>query len=444
MKVVKKKADDGFVLLDCTASSQEVSEALNQASQAFCAQMGLRPQQGKTPAQVASEQLGIKNLDEAVTAQAIELLVPHAVNKWGVVPAFMPKAEQKTRLARGHAFQFELKAFPKPSYELEDYGPVKITIEPYKADEELVDRQISEMARQFTEFVEVDAHPLEAHDSCLIKMRTTKDGEEIAGLTMDSRPFTLGMDLMPAGFDDHLIGMVPGDTRTFTFEGPGLDADMNEIMEEYEATVTLLSIQKEVVPVVNDEWVQKNLPMYADLADMREKIGKDLDKDRRKYYEDYKRNVAATELAKRFKGTIPDAIYENSMHETRENMRQQVSRSGMKWEEFVEKNGGEQQVNMMLMVEMRQNLVMGLSLDAYYRHEGLMYNEEDLNEVCFQMNPKNPAVARQSMERNGYGYALRESAERLRACKRLLETAEIKESESVGSGSANGPIFVNG
>ena len=443
MKVVKKKADDGFVLLDCTASSQEVSDVLNQASQVFCGQMGLRPQEGKTPAQVASEQLGIKNLDEAVTAQAIELIVPHAVNKSGYVPAFMPQAEPKSRLARGHAFQFELKVLPKPLFELESYDPVKITIEPYQADEEQIDKQISEMARQFTQFVGVEAHPLEAHDSCLIGMSTTKGGEEVPGLTMNQRPYTLGMDLMPAGFDDHLIGMMPGESRTFTFEGPGLDEDMNEVMEEYETTITLIEVQKEVVPVVDDEWVRQNLPMYKDLADMRKKIGEDLDKDRRKYYEDYKRNVAATELSKRFKGTIPDAIYENSMHETRENMRQQVSRAGMKWDEFVEKNGGEQQVNMMRMVEMRQNLVLGFSLDAYYKHEKLMYNEEDLDEVCFQMNPQNPHAARESMERNGFGYALRESAERLRACKHLVETAEIKVSESAGK-AGGGPIFVNG
>lgn len=443
MKVVKKRMEDDYVVLDCTASSQEVSDVLNQASQVFCGQMGLRPQQGKTPAQVASEQLGIKNLDETITPQAMELIVPHAVNKSGYLPAFMPQAEPKTRLARGHAFQFELKLLPKPVYELDDYGPVKITIEPYSVDDEQIDRQISDMARQFTEFVPVEAHPLGEHDSCLIAMKTTKGGEEVSGLTMDQRPYTLGMDLMPAGFDDHLVGMEPGESRTFTFEGPGLDADFNEIMEEYETTIKLLEVQKEVVPVINDEWVKKNLPMYADLADMRAKIGADLDKDRRKYYEDYKRNVAATELSKRFKGSIPDAVYEGAMHETRENMRQQVSRSGMKWDEFVEKNGGEQQVNMMLMVEMRQNLVMGFALDAYYKHERLVYNEDDLNEVCFQMNPQNPRMARESMERNGFGYALRESAERLRACKRLVETAEITESEHI-SGNAGGPIFVNG
>ena len=442
MKVVKKKADDGFVFLDATASSQEVSNALNHASQVFCQQMGLRPEQGKTPAQVASERLGIRNLDDAVAQQAVEMLVPHAINKSGILPAFMPTAEPKSRLGRGHAFQFELKVLPKPSFELDDYGPVKITIEPYKTDEEQVDRQISDIARQFTQFVETDAHPLEAHDSCLLKMHTTKGGEVVSGLTMDQRSYTLGMDLMPVGFDDHLIGMQPGETRTFTFEGPGLDADMNEVMEEYETEITLLEVQKEVVPVVDDEWVKKNLPMYESLADMREKLGADVDKDRRKYYEDYKRNMVAGELAKRFKGTIPDEIYEGSMSETRANIRQQVARQGLKWEEFVEQSGGEQQVNMMLMVEMRQNLVTGFALDAYYRHEKLSYDESDLDEVCFQMNPQNPKVARESMERNGFGYALRESAERLRACKRLVETAEIKESASAGS--AGQPMVVQG
>ena len=329
--------------------------------------------------------------------------------------------------------------FPKPSFELDDYSPVTITIEPYKSDEEQVDKRIADMARQFTQFVETDAHPLEGKDSCLLKMSTTKDGETVPGLTTDQRSYTLGQDLMPVGFDDHLVGMTVGETRTFTFEGPGLDADFNEIMEEYETTITLLEVQKEVVPVIDDAWVAANLPMYGSLEEMRDSFRDEIDKDRRKYYEDYKRNMAATELSKRFNGTIPDAVYEGSMAETRANMRQQVTRSGMSWEEFVEQNGGQQQVSMMLMVEMRQSLVLGFALDAYYKHEGLVYDEEDLNEVCFQMNPQNPRAARESMERNGFGYALRESAERLRACKHLVEHATIKETDAKNPGQ---PVFV--
>lgn len=425
MKVVKKKTDGDFTVLDAAVSSAEVSDALNQASIVFCNQMGLRPESGKTPAEVASERLGIRNLDEAVASQAVELLVPAAINKSGIIPAYQPQAEPKTSLSRGHAFSFEVKVLPKPSFALENYDPVSITIEPFKSDEKAVDEQIASMARAYMTFETVDPKPLEIGDSCLVKMETTKGGEVVSGLTMESRSYTLGADLMPPGFDEAIAGMEVGDTRTFTFEGPGVDEEMNEIQETYETTFTLLEIQKEVVPVIDDAWVAQNLPMHNDLASLRAMMAAQVDDERKRNYEDYKRNTAAGELSKRFIGPIPDEVYEGSIRETMERIRQQAAQQGIGWEEFLEQNGGQQQVNMMLMVETRQQLIMGFSLDAYYKEKKLSYTEEDLDEVCFQMNPRNPKMARETMERNGFGYALRESAERLRACKDLVEHAEI-------------------
>ena len=235
---------------------------------------------------------------------------------------------------------------------------------------------------------------------------------------------------MPPGFDEGIVGMNVGETRTFTFEGPGLDADMNEIMEEFEVTVTLLEKQKEVVPVADDEWVEKFMPMYSSYADMREKIGERVNAERKKYYEDYKRNQAARALSERFEGSIPDEVYEGAMREEQQKLRQQVAKTGKTWEQFCNEQGGEQQVSMMLMVSMRQSLVQGYCLDAYYRHEGLSYTEEDLDESCFQLNPQNPRAIRQQMERSGLGFALREAAERLRACKHLVEHANIKVVEA--------------
>ena len=429
MKVVKKPIEDGFFQYDCTASTQEVSQALNQASEQFCASMGIQPVPGKTPAQIVSERLGIKDLDQVIASQAAEMLIPRALDKQGIVPAFTPDMEGKVPLRRGRAFQFILKVMPKPSFELPDYSPVSIRVEPFTPDDEEVDRQIGLIAKEYMAFVPVDPKPIHAGDSCKMKMTTTKNGEPVPGLTFDERSYTLGEDLMPVGFDEGIDGMEVGDTRTFTFEGPGLDENYNEIMETYETTITILENQKEIVPVVDDEWVKKNMPMYKDVADMREKIGAEVNKERRQYYEDYKRNVAAKKLAERFDGKIEDAVYDGAMRDEHKTLRQQVAQAGVSWEDFVKEQGGEQQVSMMMMVSMRQSLVQGYALDAYYRHYKLSYTEDDLNESCFQINPRNPKYARQQMEKNGLGYALREAAERLRACKHLVEHAEITEIE---------------
>ena len=443
MKVVKKKGENGHITLDVTASSSEVSDALNRASYAFCSQMGIRPVKGKTPAQVVSETLGIKNLDQAVATQATDMLVAPALNKHGIIPAFMPLPIADAPIKRGKSYQFKLDVLPKPSYELEDYSPVSFTIQPFESDEEAIDHEIGELVRQYTIWVDSgDKGPLGKHESCKLKISATKDGEVVPGLTTEGRTYTTGEDLMPPGFDEGIVGMEVGETRTFTCEGPGLDEDMNEIMEKFEVTVTLLEKQKEVVPVADDEWVAKFMPMYSSYEDMREKIGERVNSERRKYYEDYKRNQAASALANRFKGSIPDEIYEGSIREEQQKLRQQVAKSGATWEKFCEEQGGEQQVNMMLMVSMRQSLVQGYCLDAYYRHEGLSYTEEDLDDSCFQLNPQNPHVARQQMEKGGLGFALREAAERVRACKHLVEHADIKIAEN--SGGQGMPTMVAG
>ena len=430
MKVIKKQGEDGFLIYECTASTEDVSQALNQASEQFCAQMGIQPVPGKTPAQAVSERLGIKDLDSVISTQAAEMLIPKAVDKHGIVPAFTPDMEGTTPLRRGRAFQFTLKIYPKPLFGLKDYGPVEFKVKPFEpAEEEEIDRQIGYFAKEYMAFVPVEDAPLGKGDSCKMKMTTTKGGEPVPGLTFEERSYTLGEDLMPVGFDENIEGMVVGETRTFTFEGPGLDEDFNEIMEAYETTITILERQKEVVPVVNDEWVKKNMPMYKDVADMRAKISKELNDERMKYYEDYKRNCAAKALSERFEGNVPDEVYDGAMRDEQKALRQQVAQAGVKWEEFVEQQGGDQQVNMMMMLSMRQSLTQGYALDAYYRHHKLSYTEEDLDESCFQINPRDPKTARRLMEKNGLGYALREAAERLRACKHLVEHATIEEFE---------------
>ncbi len=430
MKVVKTKEADGHVQLELTASTAEVSEVLNQASAMFCNQNNLQPVPGKTPAQVANERLGIRDLDSVVAEQAIEMLVPMALDKQRITPACSPVPQPQSRLQRGHAFKMTLDVILKPAMELEDYGPVKLTMVPFEPDEGLVDNQISEMARQYVTYVADSPHPLHSGDSGLLKIAVTKDGEPVKNLTSEGRTFTLGQGFMPPSFEEALEGIEVGETRTFTFTGPDVDENMQAVEETYEATATLLEAQKKAIPVIDDEWVSKNMPMYGSLEELRADIRKNVNAERLRGYEDYQRNTATDELAKRLVGRISDEIYEGTMVETQTKLRQRVRAQGMTWDSFVEQNGGEQQLNMMMMLDVRQQLTRGFALDAYYRHEGLTFTEQDLDEVCFTMNPRNPKVTRERMEKSGFGYALREAAERLRACKHLVEHADITYKEA--------------
>ena len=412
MKVTQKKLDDGTLFIDAVASTAEVSNALNNAHLAFAQQMGMRPEKDKTVAQAAEERMGIKDLDSVVMNQAVEALVPFAIDKTGVIPAFPPQPEPKTALKRGQTFQFALHLTPKPDYELTSYEPVSITVQEVSVDESQVDAQISQVAERYAEFVADDPHPVRKGDSCLLAMESYENGEKLPGLTTDARTYTTGAGLMP-------------ETKTFTFEGPGIDDEGNEIVETIECTATVKEIQKKVAPVIDDAWVAKYMPMYKDLAAMRDDIRNGLNRQLSGEYENYKRNLAAGELAKRFKGSIADEVYESMSRNLMNNQRAEVEQQNMTWDQFVEQQGGEQQFNMMMMMQTRQMLVQGYALDAVFRHEGLVVSDEDVQEACASMNPQNPQGVRRQMEESGRGFALREAAERIKANKWLLDHAEI-------------------
>ena len=439
MKITQKKQDDGQVLIEAVAEPAEVARALDRAAIAFAQKMGMRPQQDKTVAEVVETATGIKDLDSVVESQALEMLAPSAIDKAKITPAYPPTPMASTPLKRGKKYAFRLYVMPKPEYELTSYDPVEVTVRPFKPDTSQVDNAIREMAERYGEYVSDDAHPVGAGDSCLISLETTKDGEPVPGLTMDQRTYTAGTGLMPTSFDEQVIGMQPGEEKTFTFSGPGFDEDFNEIEEEFTTTVKILEIQRKVIGEIDDTWVKTYMPMYSSVEDMREKMGDMFIQQQRQSYDRYVQQMAVEKLAQRFQGSVPDAIYEAASKDLQQSLRAQVAQQNMTWEQFIESQGGEQQFSMLMMLQTRQTVVQGFALDALFRHAGLVVKDEDLNDACMMMNPQSPGGVRQHMEESGLGYVLREAAERVAASRYLMKHAIVTEVEPTPADAEMGP-----
>ncbi|MFR3090995.1 MAG: trigger factor family protein [Eggerthella lenta] len=114
MKVTEKKLDDGRILLEAVASTAEVSHALTAAQYRFAQQMGVQPTPGMSVEQAVEKQLGIKDLDAIVQQQAVEYLVPFAIDKRNITPAF-PALPSRRSLKRGQTFSFEVRVTPSPT-----------------------------------------------------------------------------------------------------------------------------------------------------------------------------------------------------------------------------------------------------------------------------------------------------------------------------------------
>ena len=426
MKTSKIKKADGKIILEVTASADDVNRAFTLAEFDFANSMGINPEPGKTIEQVAEEKMGIKNLDSIIEANAVEALAPFAVDQSGIAPAFPPHPTPSTALKRNQEFAFTMEVTPKPDYELTSYDPVEITLPEFTINEAEVDAQIQQLAERNTTYVAADPKPLAKGDACLLSIKCYEDGKELTGLTTEGRTYVAGEGYMPADFDAHIFDMEPGETRKFVFEGPSVDENYNEFTQKFDCEVTLKEIQKPVTPTIDDEWLATNLPMYKNLEDLRSEIRRSIEHRDSEQYEAYKRQMVASALGERFEGKIADEVYENARDNLMKNIRMGLQQQGMSWEDYVQQNGGEQQMNMMLMLQTREMVVQGYALDAIFRHENLGLSEDDIDEACHMMAPQvNPKQVRQQIENEGKNFVLRESAERLKANKWAADQAKV-------------------
>lgn len=431
MKVKEKLNADGSINLLCTANVQDVAQALYDASVEFARESGLKPQPNKTVAEVAKEELGIDNLDPLLEQKAVELLVPQAVDKQALIPAFPPKVVGSGTFARGREFKFEVKVVLRPKMELSSYEPVQITVRAFRPDFSGLEARIKEILDQNIAYVPDPDHNLvEKGMSCLLALRCTENGKVIPGLTSDAKPYTTGAKYMPDGFDNAIIGMKVGETKTFTFSGPSIDERGREYEQVIECTVTVKEVQIRSHPTLTDEWVKKNGTGLSSAEEYREAVKRRMEAEQRREYDAYCRQVAAAALAERLQDKIDDEYYEAMKTTLLNNLKHELAQQGIKFEDYVEQQGGEQNFSIAVMMQTRDMLTQSYALDAVFRRERMYVEEADMEAACAEMIPNsNPKQVLQALRRQGRGYVVRESAERLKAGKWVLEHAQVREVE---------------
>lgn len=428
MKVKEKHLDDDFVQLNVTATADEVNRAFDRVEQAFARNLNIAPDPNKTAGQAIAEKLGINNVDSVIEPQVLDDLAPFAIDARNLFPASKPETSAQGQLKRDNAISFTVRFKEKQHYELSSYDPVDITVPRFAFDDDLIDQQINQMLEQYPEFVDDDPHPVRENDDVYISLQASLDGEKIDNLCTDGRTLSLGKGYMPEDFEKNLIGMEVGEEKSFTFEGPNLNTP-NMDTATYECTVKIIKIQKQVTPELTDEWVQRTIPYFKDVEDLRQNIGNSVQKQSREQYDTQVANVAQAQLSERLVGSIPDEAYELTAKSIDNTLRQQLSQQGKDFDEFVEEQGGEQQYNIGIMMQARTTLRCDYALDALYDHAGLSITDEDILAACRDLNPYNPMQFRKQMESTGRGFAIREVAQRYAASKYLVEHANITYSD---------------
>lgn len=318
-----------------------------------------------------------------------------------------------------------------PVYELDSYEPVEITRPVYTVTDDMVETKIKQIVEQAPkDYEETKRQVAGPKDVIKISIHVDKDGEDVTGLCNDEQLFTLGGGTMPIGFDRNVVGIKVGEERDFEFDGPDLD-DPNAKERPYHAHVKLIAIMREAQPELTDEWVSKKILLCKTVEAFRERTRKQLEKEAASMEESELIERAANALTARFHGRIDDAWYESTRDDMMRTYEEQAKSQGTTLENMLKSQGMDKdQFNMMVMLQVRDVLQQGFSLDAWARHYGLEATEDDVIHVADMMSNGRGKLMIDNLTQAGEEEqlkGLRMAAVRYVANKDVLEKAAVKD-----------------
>lgn len=432
MKVEKVREKDGKLELLVELSVAETDQELQRIAAYEMAKAGLSLDDAddQEPIDFLMDKLGRAEAPFIFDEGIMRHRAPFALTAAQVDTIGAPVYRCGAHAQSGKAFSYQLVCVPVPDYELDSYDPVSITVPTYAVKEEEIDAELARMAQAAAVSVTDTSHDVVMKgDKVELAMDTTMNGETVCALCTEGREYSTGVFAMPDAFDEAVIGMKVGETKSFTFEGPDIvpDADGNVKMDEYATTVTIKRIIEAKAPEPDDDWAKTVKPGIQSLAQLREEVAK---KIREQHETDFDRTAqmfAGNELAKRLVGEIPDLIYGVAVKEAREGFDEQLRRENRTLDAFLAaEDMTQEQLSNALMMQVRTQLTRQFALNAYAKHLGLVVNEDDLNAFFESIAPGNANLAHADFDRDGRIYAARCAALRLKAAKRAVEEADVK------------------
>ena len=154
-----------------------------------------------------------------------------------------------------------------PEVDLGDYRSVQVPFAPSEVTDDDIDAYLEEQRQGFAQWVPVE-RPAEMGDQVVMDYHGAADGEPV----MDNEEYELlleeGASHPLPGFHEQVVGMSPGETKTFELEMPEDDEDELAAGKTVAVTAQLHTVREKDLPEIDDDLAMM-IGTYETLEDLK-------------------------------------------------------------------------------------------------------------------------------------------------------------------------------
>ncbi len=253
---------------------------------------GFRP--GKVPLKVVKQKFA-GQVRQEVMGDVLQSTLYEAINQEKLKPAEGPKVED-VKMEPGQAMEYSATFEVYPEVKLASLQGKKIETTVSTVEDADVDNMFEKLQTQRVTWESVE-RAAEETDQVIINFLGRIDGEAFEGGKADNVPLVLGSNSMIPGFEEQLIGVKEGDSKTITVTFPD-DYQGKEVAgKEAEFDIEVLKVNKPVLPELDDEFA-KAFGVEDGLDAFRQEVRSNMERE------------LATRLQSGMKNAVMDALLE--------------------------------------------------------------------------------------------------------------------------------------
>ncbi|MBI3403179.1 MAG: trigger factor [Acidobacteria bacterium] len=348
---------------------------------------GFRP--GKAPAKVIKQRYKEQILHD-VAHDLIPRAVSDALREKGWEPVDTPDVRDVV-LDEGQPLTFTASFDTVPEFDPGDLSTIALQQPSIRVEEEAVRLALQRLRDRAARFEPVEGRGVDHGDTVVLDLERGAD-------THNDVSIELGAKANPPGFDDQLLGLDVGATKTFSIHYPA-DYTIGELANtDVSYTVRVKGLKRRVLPDLDDEFA-KDLGEFVTLDALRARVREDLEHEAKHAAERELRAELMTQLAARVPFEVPASMIERELDRRLEDFARRLTdqrvdprQAGIDWSAFRESQRD----------VARDNVAAALALDEVTRREKLEATDEEIArevERYAERTGRTPAAVRAALEK---------------------------------------------
>jgi len=355
---------------------------------------GFRP--GKVPSNIIKQRFR-EQIHHDVMHDLIPRAVEEALQERGIEPVATPDIKDVS-LREGEPLKFTADIETVPAFDPGDLSTISLRQESSTVTDDAIEKTLDRLRERAAKHETVEGRPIADTDTAVLELdRTDPDGkvdhhEEVS--------VELGAAGNPPGFDQNLLGLNPGDEKTFVIHFPEEYQVKDLANTDVNYHVKVKEIRRKVVPELDDEFA-KDVGDFESLAALRDRVRADMQADAENHAKQHVRSDLLKQLGQRIGFELPSSLVDREIDRRLEEfarrlMDQKVDprKAGIDWAQFREAQRE----------AARDAVASALVLDEIARRENLTVATDDVDKEIEQFaerSGRTPAALRAQLEKEG-------------------------------------------